>query len=183
MTRVALPGEPLVDGPTAVRPWRDSDARELVRICQDPEIPQWTAVPSNYGDADARSHLLHRHDAVLAGSAAPFAIVSTTGDELIGSISLVRLVWAHRRAEVGYFLAREARSKGHATRAVELVCGWAFGSLGLERVDLLAATGNIASQRVAERCGFEREGVLRSYMRGKGTQLDMVAFGLLAPTA
>ena len=183
MSRVVLPGEPLVDRSTAIRPWRDSDVRELVRICQDPEIPRWTAVPSNYGEADARSYLLHRHDAILAGSAAPFGIVSAAGEELIGSISLVRIAWEHRRAEVGYFVSREARSKGHATRAVELICGWAFRSLGLERIDLLAATGNVASQRVAERCGFEREAVLRSYMPGKGTQLDMVAFGRLVPVA
>jgi RimJ/RimL family protein N-acetyltransferase len=183
MSRLVLPGEPLLDGLTALRPWRDSDVRELVRICRDPEIPRWTTVPPDYGDADARSYLLHRHDAILAGTAAPFAIVSADGEadaQLIGSISLVRIAWEHRRAEVGYFLAREARGAGHATRAVGLISQWAFDSLGLERIELYAATGNPASQRVAERCGFEREAVLRSFMRGNGTQLDMVAFGLLA---
>jgi RimJ/RimL family protein N-acetyltransferase len=181
VTRIVLPGEPLVAGPTTIRPWRDSDVLALVRICQDEEISRWTTVPANYGEADARRYLLHRHDAVLASAAAPFAIVSA--EDLIGSISLVRIAWEHRRAEVGYFLSREARGAGHATRAVALVCGWAFRSLGLERIDLLAATGNVASQRVAERCGFEREAVLRSYMRGKGVQLDMVAFGLLPAPA
>jgi RimJ/RimL family protein N-acetyltransferase len=181
VSRVALPGEPLLDGATAVRPWRDTDVPELVRICQDPEIPRWTTVPPNYRETDARSYLLHRHDAILAGTAAPFAIVSHAGGALIGSISLVRIAWEHRRAEVGYFLAREARGAGHATRAVALICGWAFRSLGMERIDLLAATGNGASQRVAERCRFEREAVLRCCMRTQGTQLDMIAFGLLAP--
>jgi RimJ/RimL family protein N-acetyltransferase len=181
LSRVVLPGEPLVDGPTAVRPWRDSDVPELARICQDPEIPRWTTVPSNYGEADARSYLLHRHDAILAGTAAPFAIVSTEPEEeLIGSISLVRVVWEHLRAEVGYFLSREARGGGHATRAVGLICGWTFRSLGFERIDLYAATDNLPSRRVAERCGFQREAVLRSFMRGRDGQLDMVAFGLLA---
>jgi RimJ/RimL family protein N-acetyltransferase len=178
MSRVALPGEPLLDAPTALRPWRDSDMTALVRICQDPEIVRWTAVPPAYSEADARTYLLRRHDAVLAGSAAPYAI--TTGEELIGSISLVRIVWEHRRAEVGYFLGAAARGAGHATRAVGLICRWAFSALGLERIDLYAATENQASQRVAERSGFEREAVLRSFLRGKGVQLDMVAFGLLS---
>ena len=44
----------------------------------------------------------------------------------------------------------------------------------------MAATGNPASQRVAERCGFTREAVLRSYMVSKTGRDDMVAFGLLA---
>ena len=54
------------------------------------------------------------------------------------------------------------------TRAVRLIAAWGFRSLALERVDLLAATDNPASQRVAERCGFTREAVLRSYLLGDG---------------
>ena len=112
---------------------------------------------------------------------APFAIVSAgDGSELLGSISLMRLAWEHARGEVGYWLAREARGHGHTTRAVGLICRWGFETLRLERIDLLAATGNPASQRVAERAGFTREAVLRSYMRGKDGRQDMVAFGLLA---
>jgi RimJ/RimL family protein N-acetyltransferase len=178
VSRLALPGEPLVDGPTALRPWRDSDAPRLVTICQDAEIVRWTSVPDRYRAADARLYLLRRHDALHAGTAAPFAIVSEP-DELIGSISLLRIAWDHLRAEVGYFLSREARGAGHATRAVGLICEWAFGSLGIERIDLYAATANAESQRVAERAGFEREAILRAFMRGNDAQLDMVAFGLL----
>ena len=91
----------------------------------------------------------------------------------------MRLAWQHARGEVGYWLARDARGQGHVTRAVRLICRWGFDTLGLERIDLLAATGNPASQQVAERAGFTREAVLRSYMRGKGERQDMVAFGLL----
>jgi RimJ/RimL family protein N-acetyltransferase len=180
VSALSLPGESLADGSTALRPWRKSDVRELVRICRDEEIVRWTAVPRAYSEADARLYLLRRHDAIRAGTAAPFAVVSNPQAELIGSIALVRIAWEHLRAEVGYFLARDARGAGHATRAVRLICEWAFASLGVERVDLYAATGNPASQRVAERAGFTREAVLRSFMRGKGAQLDMVAFGLIA---
>ncbi len=92
----------------------------------------------------------------------------------------MRFSWQHARAEVGYWLAKDARGQGHVTRAVRLITAWGFRHLGLERIDLLAATGNPASQRVAERCGFTREAVLRSYMPGKEGRQDMVAFGLLA---
>jgi RimJ/RimL family protein N-acetyltransferase len=171
----------MADGATALRPWRDSDLRPLVAACQDPEIGRWTRVPWPYDESDARAYLVHRYDALDAGASAPFAIAAAPGaDRLLGSVSLMRIAWEHARAEVGYWLARDARGEGHAVRAVRLICAWGFEALGLERIDLLAATGNPRSQRVAERAGFTREAVLRSYMRARGGRLDMVMFGLLA---
>jgi RimJ/RimL family protein N-acetyltransferase len=178
--RIALPGQPLIDGDTALRPWRDSDLNALVVACQDPEIARWTRIPVSFGHADARAYLRQRYDAAFAGLTAPFAIVRAPDRELLGSISLLRFAWEHARAEVGYWLSLPARGHGHATRAVMLICAWGFSALRLERIDLLAATGNPASQRVAQRAGFTREAVLRSYMQGTYERQDMVAFGLLA---
>jgi RimJ/RimL family protein N-acetyltransferase len=178
--RIVLPAQPLVDGPTALRPWRDADVPQLVTACQDPEIARWTRVPERYGESDARSFLLARYDAILAGTTAPFAIVSADDDtRLLGSISLMRFAWEHARAEVGYWLARDARGGGHVSRALRLICAWGFDSLDLERIDLLAGTENLRSQRVAARCGFTSEAILRSFIRGKGERHDMVAFRLL----
>jgi ribosomal-protein-alanine N-acetyltransferase len=178
--RILLPGDPLVDGDTALRPWRETDIEALVEACQDEEIVRWTRVPPQYGEADARAYLMHRYDATFAGLTAPFAIVDSDSGVLLGSISLLRFAWEHARGEVGYWLARSGRGHGHATRAVRLICAWGLATLRLERIDLLAATGNPASQHVAERAGFTREAVLRSYMRGTYERQDMVAFGLLA---
>jgi RimJ/RimL family protein N-acetyltransferase len=179
---VVLPADPLVDAPTALRPWRDSDLLALVAACQDPEISRWTRVPRPYGETDARAYLLQRYDMTFTGQAAPFAIVDAGTGVLLGSISLLRIEWPHQRAEVGYWLAPEGRGAGHATRAVRLICAWGFRTLELGRIDLLAATRNAPSQAVAQRAGFTREAVLRSYMRGPTGQgrLDLVAFGLLA---
>ena len=179
--RIVLPAGPLLDGDTALRPWRDSDLRPLVAACQDPEISRWTRVPTPYGPPDARRYLDSRYDLAFAGVTAPFAIVRAPDQELLGSISLMRIAWDHWRAEVGYWLAGEARGAGHATHAVELICAWGFAELGLQRITLLAATDNRASQRVAERAGFVREGVLRSYMRLADRRQDMVCFSRLAP--
>jgi RimJ/RimL family protein N-acetyltransferase len=180
MPPISLPGEPLVDGPTALRPWRDSDIPALVAIAQDPEISRWTRVPFPYGETDGRAYLLQRYEVLQSGAAAPLAIISATDDTvLLGSISLMRMDWQHARGEVGYWVGAEARGAGHATRAVRLICDWGFEQLALERIELLAAIANPASQRVAERAGFTREAVLRSYLRGRDGRQDMVAFGLL----
>lgn len=177
--RILLPAEPLIDGDTALRPWRDSDLPSLVQACQDPEIVRWTRVPASYGEADARAYLRQRYDAAFAGLTAPFAVVHTHGHQLLGSISLMRFSWEHARGEVGYWLAAAGRGQGHATRAVRLICSWGFSALRLERIDLMAATGNPSSQRVAQRAGFTREAILRSYLRGTFERQDMVMFGLL----
>lgn len=179
--RIALPDQPLVSGPTALRPWRESDAELMVAVLQDPEIPRWTSVPSPYTESDARTFLSHGHDWLHTGTEASFAIVAASDIDrgLRGGISLLRFAWGDRRCEVGYWVAREARRKGHATRAVKLVCAWGFRELALERIELHAAEGNPASQRVAERAGFKREAVLRSHLLSKQGWLDMVVFGLL----
>ena len=178
--RIILPGEPLVSRTTALRPWRDSDLGQLVTACQDPEISRWTRVPARYGESDARRYLQQRYDMAFAGLAAAFAIVRAPDGDLVGSVSLLRIVWEHQRAEVGYWLAGDGRGEGHATRAVELICDWGFRELALERIALFAATANVKSQRVAERSGFTRECVLRSYMQHLDGRQDMVAYSLLA---
>jgi len=181
MSRIILPGQPLRDGHTALRPWRDADSSRLTEICQDPEIVRWTPVPAGYTEAQARVLLLRTLDAVNDGTTAPFAIVAShdPDHQLLGSISLNRISRDQRRAEVGYFLAGPARGQGHATRAVGLICRWGFDSLGLERIGLLVAPANLASRRVAERAGFASEATLRAYQCCGEDPQDMIAFGLL----
>ena len=182
--RIVLPTEPLRDGPTVLRQWADDDVEALVEICQDPEIVRWIGVSADYGVDDARAYLSTRDRAAQAGLGAHLAIADATeGNPLLGSISLVRFSWPDRRAEVGYWLGAPSRGQGHATRAVGLICRWGFRTLSLERIELLAAAGNPASQRVAERSGFRREAVLRAYDTGRAgsdTRQDMVCFGRLA---
>jgi RimJ/RimL family protein N-acetyltransferase len=178
-SRIVLPAEPLTDGPTVLRPWRESDVARLVALCRDEEITRWTRVPSVYGITAARAWITESRGLVSDGVSAPFAIVGAGDGELLGSVSLMRFAWEHARGEVGYLLGPLARGQGHATRALRLICAWGFATLGLERIDLYAATGNEPSQRVAERAGFTREAVLRSYHVQLGAALDMVAYGLL----
>lgn len=80
---------------------------------------------------------------------------------------------------MGYWLAPSARGRGLATRTVRLPAQWAFTRLSIARLELTCAPDNIASQRTAERCGFTREGVLRSHIPFRGGRRDTVVFGLL----
>jgi RimJ/RimL family protein N-acetyltransferase len=179
MRRVLLPGEPLVEAETALRPWRDDDLDDLVALCQDPEIGRWTRVPFPYRTTDGRAYLLHRYDLLAAGVSAPFAIVAAAGGALLGSISLMRIDHEQARAEIGYWLGAEARGRGHATRAVQAISRWGFKALSLERLSLHIASGNAPSQAVAQRAGFSREALMRSYAARLNERQDMIVFGLL----
>lgn len=88
--------------------------------------------------------------------------------------------FAFVRGEIGYWCAREARGRGVVPRAARLICRHAFESVGVERLQLTADPSNRASQRVVEKVGFRREGVLRSHMRyPAGRRRDSVMFSLL----
>lgn len=171
---------PLADGEVVLREWTGADAEPLVAPLNDAEIARWTRVPAPYTRTDADEFLLRAEERRRTGEELSLAIVSASSGALLGSISVRVTSWEHLRGELGYLVFESARGRDVATRAVRLLARFAFERLGLRRVEILAATGNPASQRVAEKAGFAREGVLRSYMDSRGTRLDMVAFSLLA---
>jgi RimJ/RimL family protein N-acetyltransferase len=153
------PSPPLSDGGVSLRRFELADVPAVTRACQDPEIPRWTAViPSPYTEADA-VYWIGTHDASWsAGTDAPFAIVEADGGELIGSIGLHEFDWPATEAQAGYWVAAWARNRGVATRALQLAVGWAFADLGLTAVELVTKIGNSASERVAEKGGFQLVG-------------------------
>jgi ribosomal-protein-alanine N-acetyltransferase len=180
MPPLSLAERPLVDGPTALRRWQDADLAAIVAACQDPEIARWTRVPADYNERHARAFLLEREEALRSGTTVAYAIAAAGDlDRLLGSMSILRINQRHRRGEIGYWLAGEARGQGHATRALRLISAWGFEALGLERLELQIGVGNGTSQRVADRAGFTREALRRSYMLSARGRLDMVTFSLL----
>ena len=85
-----------------------------------------------------------------------------------------------RTGHIGYWVARHARGRGVATRALRTLCRWALTELGLQRLELVTDPENRASHRVAENVGFRREGVLRSHLEHRdGRRRDSVMFSLL----
>ena len=103
------------------------------------------------------------------------------GATVAGSIGVRLGDPAQAVAEIGYWVARDARGRGFATRALRLLAGWLLDEMALARLQLQADLRNEASQRVAEKVGFTREGVLRSsrFNVRRGERVDVVLFSLL----
>jgi ribosomal-protein-alanine N-acetyltransferase len=161
----------LTDGVIELRPIDRRDLRTIRRAAHDPEIRRrfgLLARPDHYFD---RYRQLWR-----AGEGAAFAICDVGGEDFGLATAESR---GAGRVELGYWLLPEGRGKGRATRALRLVARWALDRPGVARLELVTAPDNTASQRVAERSGFRREGVLRSYHEVNGRREDVVFFSLL----
>lgn len=89
-----------------------------------------------------------------------------TAGRLLGGAGLHRIDWAVRKFEVGYWIRPEAAGQGHVGEAVRLLTALAFDQLGARRIEIRCDDDNLKSRAVAERCGFELEGVLRQDVLG-----------------
>lgn len=177
-----LPDPPLCDGLVALRPWRGDDIPGRMMLFAEPSVlaRSWPA-ETDYTEDDARAFFIWQQGARRAGEAVNLALCAPGEDtQVLGGGSLYGISLAQGRGSVGYWLTPAARGRGVATSATRLLAGWAFRGLGLDRVELTCAPDNLASQAVAERCGFVREALLRSHMSFKGGRRDTVVYGLLA---
>jgi RimJ/RimL family protein N-acetyltransferase len=179
MPAIPLPKPPLTDGEIVLRAWKRGDAAAVTAACQDPEIPRWTVVPHNYTRRHARDFISGTGADLASGRELALAIVDGE-DRLLGAVGISNFDWVDLKAEIGYWMAAEARRRGIGARATRMLSLWALSHLGIERLELLANPENEASQRLAERAGFTREGTLRRYRRRHGVREDLVMFSLLA---
>lgn len=169
---LAVPDPPLSDGAVRLRPPEERDLSAIARGIRDPDVVRSFGRPKL--SAEELLELNRRRWA--EDEAATFAICDA-GDLCVGHV-FVNLA-GRARGSVGYWLLPEARGRGLATRAVRLVSRWALRELELARLALLTEPSNRHSQRVAERSGFHREGVLRSFAEIDGRRVDYVSFSLL----
>jgi RimJ/RimL family protein N-acetyltransferase len=166
---------PLSDGPVTLRAWRRDDSDSIVECLDgDPEITIWLdQVPQPYTRADALAYI-----GGLGESA--FAVTDTETGRILGSVG-VRFSDTGDVGEIGYWMRSDARGQGLMTRALALIARWAFDEGGAARVQLRADVENVASRRVAEKAGFQLEGVLRSahWNARLGRRQDWAMYSLL----
>jgi RimJ/RimL family protein N-acetyltransferase len=162
-----------------------ADVDRITTLCQGADIAAWTTVPSPYSRADAASFVEEVvPESWRTGRGHTWAIRRAADDPVLGMVGIVLDVspTPERSAEIGYWLAPEARGQGLMTDAARLVVDWAFDAegLGLSRLVWTAYTGNWASRRVAWRLGFRVEGAVRGFGVQRGTRRDAWIGTLLA---
>ena len=162
------------DGLISLRRWREDDVDAVVAACQDPEIHRWIPVlPQPY----RREHALAFVRGEVEGIGEDQLAIVEDG-RVVGSIGMG--VNRNRTGHIGYWCARQARGRGVTTRALRLLSLHGFEERGLQRLELITDPDNHASQRVAEKVGYRREGVMRSHLdHADGRRRDSILFSLL----
>lgn len=160
-----FPDPPLSDGVITLRARTPADADAIVAACQDPEIPRWTRVPVPYFREHALEWLATSEQELAEGRNIHWLAVDAAGT-LLASVGLMEIDRDRGYGEIGYWVAREARGRGVATRGVALVREWAQRELGLAKLELVIHEDNRPSRAVARAAGFAETGERRRSPRG-----------------
>ena len=102
---------------------------------------------------------------VIARTDLPFLLLDKADGALRGVVGLHRPDWATPKAEIGYWGHSGHAGQGWVSEGVAAVAALAFHTLGLVRLELVTDEANAASRRLALRCGFALQGVLRHERR------------------
>lgn len=163
-----------------LRSWRHSDIPTLIEGMTDVAVEGAARkAPRGFTYDDAEQWLRQQEFGRVGRQRMNLAIATPYRDSALGLIGLTDFEWDNQSAWIGYWILPAARGRGLASAALRLLCPWAFDELGLERLQLTTAPDNEPSQRLAERCGFVREGLLRSHLRRVGGRRDSVLYSLL----
>ena len=152
---------PLTDGEILLRPFRLEDAAQLYCAVRESlkELKPWMSwATDGYTELTAREYITIARARWEEHSFYAFAILRA--GELLGACTLSSIHPLYRFCNLGYWVRTSCHGQGVAGRAAQLAARFAFEHLGLIRMEIVIAVGNLASLRVAEKIGAHDEGIL-----------------------
>jgi [ribosomal protein S5]-alanine N-acetyltransferase len=171
---------PVITHPRIVlRPFSEEDAGLVQAAASDPLIPLITTVPASGDVAAARAYIARQHDRLASGEGYSFAIADAHTGVAVGQIGLWLRDLDQGRASTGYWVPGQFRHRGYVTAALAAISRWGFSLDGIHRIELYVEPWNEGSWRAAERVGYRREGLLRSWQQVGQQRRDMYIYGLL----
>jgi RimJ/RimL family protein N-acetyltransferase len=166
----------MTDGVVAPRKVRECDRAVILSTFADPLIRQWLNMPADPQPADFDSMLRMVRNGFASGDRYDYLVTAPPEDVSLGAVIASR---RHRdNYEIAYLAREEGRGRGLMTRAVGLVCDWLFED-GVGRIEIRTHPGNESSQRLAQRVGFQREGLERKSIWLHNARHDAILWSLL----
>jgi len=172
----------LIEGPLLIRTYRAEDVNALFEAVRESivEVGHWLPwCHQEYSIEEARQFIISRASSSQGDEWYSFGIFEAAGGRFLGGVGINFINRAHQFANLGYWVRTSAAGHGIATMATRAAARFGFDKLGLHRIEIVAAVDNIASQRVAEKVGATREGILRSRLLIGGSSVDAVMFSLV----
>ena len=177
---MGLPEMPvLTRSPVVLRAFVAQDADLVRAVASDPLIPLITTVPTSGTLPDALAFIDRQHDRLASGAGYSFAITDEATGEAVGAIGLWLRDLASGRASSGYWIAPAHRRRGYAVAALDAISRWGLSLDGVHRIELQVEPRNDGSWRAAERVGYVREGLMRSWRQIGTERRDMYLYSLL----
>lgn len=178
---IPVPGR-IAGNAVSLRPIEERDVPSWAAAFEDDSDlgPAW-GIEEDPGERELLERVKSIGEAAAAGKAVELTIAGAE-DQLVGTVILHSFDWRHEHAEVGFWLLADLRRRGLATEGVGLMVDWAFGQLGLHRVEMitLPELPHIAAVRaLAARLGFREEGVMRERNLERGRRLDTMMLAVL----
>jgi ribosomal-protein-serine acetyltransferase len=137
-------------------------------------------VSRNKSIEDTRSFIASILERAEKNSYFPFVIIDTASQSLIGYTDVKSIDWTIPKAELGFFIDEKYQGKGIITKAVGKITEHCFDQLKIKKLFLRTHKDNTGSKTVAEKNGFEVEGIIRSdYKTTNGTIVDLIYYGRL----
>lgn len=174
-----FPGGELSDGVVRLAPLTVEDAGDFHRMMAEPSVAAYSVSPPRSLEDDER-RCRYTGYWWVSGQRIELAIRDAASDAFAGHLQLMEVAPPLGQAMIGYSLLPGFRGRGFMTRAVRLLVDWAFAATPLHRIVAGTDAGNLASQAVLERAGFQREGLHRELLpRPDGTRGDDVHWAVL----
>lgn len=172
----------LSDGRILLRRYSPEDVEPLYEAVRESvaELTPWMPwCTENYTRKESRDWVLSRDAAWAEDEEYSFVVADQATGRFLGGAGLNAINSLNNFANLGYWVRSGSAGQGVATAAACLVARWGLLQMGFQRVEILAATGNVASRRVAQKAGAVEEGILRNRIRVHGRVWDAVIFSLI----
>jgi [ribosomal protein S5]-alanine N-acetyltransferase len=144
-----------------LRPLKLLDVNKIKNICNDKSINKFTHVPFPYRLKDAIEFIKKSKINRKKGNEFVYGIINKNKEELMGTISFVRIEKRDNKAEIGYLIGKKYRNKGYMSEALRLMLKIGFEKHKFHKIFVNCAKDNQASKRVIEKCGLKQEALLR----------------------
>jgi RimJ/RimL family protein N-acetyltransferase len=165
--------------PLRLEPFAEHHLPALDAVLADAEVLRFTRIPEPVPPDFARSWLARYERGREAGTSEAFAALGGGNGTFVGLALAPTIDREAGEVELGYLVTPAARGRGVATAMLRVLTDWALNDLGAQRAYLIVDVTNGASQTVAERAGYVREGVLRSLHVKQDRRADCIVYSRL----